>query len=158
MVRLRTKECDGKIDYYEGGVHVRTEYAEGHKRHGEICYLDQGVHVRTEYAKKHRKHGRIEFLQEGVHVRIEYAKGHKRHGRKLKFRGPRHGEILHFAKDGMLNRIEYGEGHPSHGEPHYGLVSIEKVRYRAPIFTGPATPVGAPDPVYRLVEDMMRPF
>ena len=52
----------------------------------------------------------------------------------------------------------FANGHPSHGEPHYGLVSIEKVRYRAPIFTGPATPVGAPDPVYRLVEDMMRPF
>jgi flagellar biosynthesis chaperone FliJ len=34
---------------------VRTEYAEGHARHGEILFYKGGEHVRTEYAEGHAR-------------------------------------------------------------------------------------------------------
>ena len=52
----------------------------------------------------------------------------------------------------------YMRGHPAHSTPHYGVVDASQVRYRAPIFTGPAEPQGAPNPTFRLVTDMLRRF
>jgi hypothetical protein len=52
----------------------------------------------------------------------------------------------------------YHSGHPAHSTPHYGVVDVSQVRYRAPIFVGLAEPRDAPNPIYRLVTDMLRRF
>ena len=50
----------------------------------------------------------------------------------------------------------YCKGHPAHSMPHYGVVDVSQMRYRAPIFVGPAERQDAPNPTYRLVTDMLR--
>ena len=52
----------------------------------------------------------------------------------------------------------YKNGHPLSGAPQYGVVDASQVRYRAPIFIGLAEPRDAPNPIHRLVTDMLRRF
>ena len=52
----------------------------------------------------------------------------------------------------------YHSGHPRHSTPHYGVVDASQVRYRAPIYVGPAEPRDALNPLFRLVTDMQRRF
>ena len=52
----------------------------------------------------------------------------------------------------------YKDGHPLAGAPQYGVVDASQVRYRAPIFIGLAEPRDAPNPIHRLVTDMLRRF
>ena len=51
----------------------------------------------------------------------------------------------------------YKNGHPRAGTPHYGVVSVSEIRFRAPIFTGPSE-ASADNPLFRLVTDMQRRF
>ena len=52
----------------------------------------------------------------------------------------------------------FRNGHPPAGAPHYGIVVMETVHFRAPIFSGPAERVGIANPLYRLVDNMQRSF
>ena len=55
------------------------------------------------------------------------------------------------------NTGSYKRGHPRHGT-HYGIVSTDQLKYRAPIFPGPSESVDAADPLLRLITDMLRRF
>lgn len=48
----------------------------------------------------------------------------------------------------------------AHGTPHYGIVAVpvDQVKFRAPIFCGPAEAANASNPLFRLVTDMQRRF
>ena len=52
----------------------------------------------------------------------------------------------------------FNRGHPRAGSAHYGVVDAGQVRYRAPMYTGPATSPNDPNPIFRLVTDMPRKF
>ena len=52
----------------------------------------------------------------------------------------------------------YHMGHPRHSTPQYGVVNVSQVRYRAPIFVGPAESEDAASPTFQLVSDMTRRF
>ena len=47
-------------------------------------------------------------------------------------------------------------GHPRAGTPKYGVVSLSRVRYRAPIIASIADALDATDPLFRLNTDMYR--
>ena len=52
----------------------------------------------------------------------------------------------------------YHNGHPRHGTPQSLIVDASRVLYRAPIFMGPAEAPDGPNPLFRLVSDMLDRF
>ena len=120
---VRTEYC-GKILHYEKGEHVRTEFAEGHANHGVIMYYANHEHVRQEYR------GQIFHYEKGEHVRTEFAEGDVRHGQiqhfekgwcirtEWAFGNANHGVIMYYVNHEHV-RTEFVKGHESHGAIHY---------------------------------------
>lgn len=105
---------NGEICFIEGGNHVRSEYAVGHKHHGCIKFYEEGKHVRTEFAPGHKMHKSILFYENYNLRRAEYAHGH-----------PRYGQI-HFFDNNKVERIE------RHDEKHF-FQDKKKVRIELPV-------------------------
>lgn len=62
------------IDYFNARCErVKTEYVHPHAEEGRTLYYEGGVHVRTEFASGHRRHGIVEFVTDGRAIgRIAY--------------------------------------------------------------------------------------
>ena len=63
-------------------------------------------------------------------------------------------EVYRWAK----HTGSYHRGHPRHSTPQYGIIDSSQVKYRAPLQLGPAESQHDPNPLFRLVTDMMDRF
>jgi hypothetical protein len=82
------------------------------------------VHVRTEYAEDHPKHGEIETYMDGKYLRTEYAEGHPKRGQwnaalsidNLPFMLSKMSlkQRSRFEKTGVLNGSESGDESDEH--------------------------------------------